>query len=267
LVHEYKYKKGKLKDALYDNNIVTSYGDGRYNLFYNVQGQVIKLDNLQEHISAIYDYNSRGRIIEKQIEKSAGSNPDEHPYVNTLIEYNDKNDIEKKFTKYTTQIKKDTSFLVNMYKYEYDSKGNWVECSHLGGGNATFTHRRIYYHDGTYSGDSLSEEDSKRIYHLSEVDIPPLLPERKESILEYMIKNVYFGKVVRRVDEGNIRVTMVVSDTGEVSYIKILKEPDFDYTDTDNVLPVIPKGCIPARKNGKNVNAYLEFTVGFKRTL
>lgn len=265
VIHKYEYKKGKLKDAFYDNNIVTYYGNGKYNLFYNTNGQIIKLDNLQEYTSTIYGYNSRGQLIEKEIKKSAGSNPSEYFYVNTLIEYNDKNDIEKKFSKYISANQKDTSFLVNTYQYKYSLDDNWIERSHLGGGKVVSTHRRIYYHDGTYSGDSLSEEDSKRVYSQSEVDILPMHPETKESIFEYFFKNVHPAKMMDRVEQGNIKLTMIISDKGEISDIKIQKEPDFKYS--DEILPVIPKRCIPARKNGKDVNSSFEFIVRFKRTL
>lgn len=265
VIHKYEYKKGKLKDAFYDNNIVTYYGNGKYNLFYNTNGQIIKLDNLQEYTSTIYGYNSRGQLIEKEIKKSTGSNPSEFFYVNTLVEYNDKNDIERRFLKYISANQTDTSFLVNTYQYKYDLNDNWIECSYLGGGKVVSTHRRIYYHDGSYSGDSLSEEDSKRVYSQSEVDILPMHVERKESIFEYLMKNVHPAKVMDRVGQGNIKLTMIISDKGEISDIKIQKEPDFKYS--DEILPVIPKRCIPARKNGKDVNSSLEFFVRFKRTL
>jgi len=266
LIHNYEYKKGKLKDALYDNNIVTRYGNDAYNLFYNMQGQIIKFDNLQEPLSVIYDYNSYGQLVEKQFKKNTGANSDEHFYVNTLVEYNDKNDIERKFTKYIMSNQTDTSFLVNTYTYKYDTYDNWIECTSLGGGKVVYTLRRIYYHDGTYSGDTLSEEDSRRVYSQEEVDILPLLSDNKESMIEYLMKNVHPAKAMyNRVDEGMIKLTMVISDKGEISDIKILKEPNSHYL--NDVLPVIPKRFIPARKNGKDVNSSLEFVVRFKRRL
>lgn len=265
LIHKYEYKKGKLKGALYDNNIITYYGNDKYNLFCNADGQIIKLDNLQGYISTIYGYNSQGQLIEKEIKKNTGSNPSEYFYIKTLIEYNDRNDIEKKFTKYTIENQPDTSFLVNMFQYKYDIHNNWIDRSQLGEGKAGFIHRRIYYHDGAYSGDSLPEEDSKRIYSLVDVDILPMHSERKETLVEYLMKNARPVKVMDRVNEGNIKMTLIVSDKGEISDIKIQNETNsFHWKE---VLPVIPKRCTPARKNGRNVNSYLEYFIRFKKEI
>ncbi|MFV0329095.1 MAG: hypothetical protein ACK5KL_04575 [Dysgonomonas sp.] len=148
---KYEYRKEKLKNAVYQNGIVTSYGDKHLNLVYNERGQIISSHHLHEDISATYNYNDNGQLAEKKFSKEVGNKQLE---ISTAVEYNDKDDIEKKFSKYVTVNQTDTSFQVEMYKYEYDLYNNWVKREHRGTGPVIHTQRSIYYYDGTYSGDN-----------------------------------------------------------------------------------------------------------------
>lgn len=258
LTHKYDYKNAKLKNALYENNVVTAYGNDKVNLFYNSQGQVIKSENLQDSVSTIYGYNGQGRLVEKKVRRNNQSTSE--VYASTQIDYNDKSDIERKFTQYLSSNPGDTSFIIDLYKYKYDDNDNWIDCKRLGGGDVLFTHRRIYYHDGTYSGDTLNSEDRKRIYSMEEVDIPAWHSDGKLPILDFLTKNIRLSRAVRSVGRGKVKISMIVSDKGIISDIKIDGLTADHLTD---ILPVIPKKCIPAKKNGIDVATYLEINITF----
>lgn len=258
LTHKYDYKNGKLKNALYEDDVVTGYGNDKLNLRYNSQGQIIKSENLEDSVSTIYDYNGEGRLVEKRIRKNNQSTSE--VYVSTLIEYNDKSDIERKFTKYLSSNQGDTSLIIDMYKYKYDENDNWIDCKRLGGGDVLFTHRRIYYHDGTYSGDTLDSGDRKRIYSMEEVDIPAWHSDGELPMLDFLTKNIKLSRAVRSVGRGKVKISMIVSQKGIISDVKV---DGLSVDHLTDILPVIPKKCIPAKKKGIDVATYLEINITF----
>lgn len=248
---------------MYQNGIVTSYGDKHLNLVYNERGQIISSHHLHEDISATYNYNDNGQLAEKKFSKEVGNKQLE---ISTAVEYNDKDDIEKKFSKYVTVNQTDTSFQVEMYKYEYDLYNNWVKREHRGTGPVIHTQRSIYYYDGTYSGDNALISNPDHIYTEKEVDIPAQYPGGEITMAQYIANNLnYPNQAQKDKIQGRVTVSIIVSDRGDISGFKIIKGIGAECDrEALRIVKLMPKGWIPAKKYGENVNSYFEINMVFK---
>ncbi|WP_163271742.1 energy transducer TonB [Dysgonomonas sp. 511] len=245
-----------------DNDILTFH--------YSHTGQITLADYRKDSLSVHYTYNDEGRLIEKEYTKNDFPVQGKNTYNKTLIEYNDGNDIEKKFiqTVISSTQSADTVTRIEMYAYKYDPNNNWLKRVYMGNGKVEETRRSIYYHDGSYSSlDTLAVADKDRIFTKDEADFMAQYGEGEDKMHLSLTNTLRFPYAAQKAGiNGVVTVGFQVSKEGKISDIKLAKKL---YNILDNevmkaVKLLAKKAWIPGKKNGKDVDTYNELSVDFR---
>jgi protein TonB len=106
--------------------------------------------------------------------------------------------------------------------------------------------------------------DSTRIYRYVEVN--PEFPGGRDSLNAFIDRNLIYPAIARELSiEGRVYMQFVVSQSGNISNITITRGiPDCPECDKEAIRLVksMPK-WIPAKKEDKNVHAYMNLPISF----